>query len=694
MVSLRRRAKPSKTDDESRPQIVDPDFVDQHKSATASGRSKSPNRKINPTADLITESQVTAEVSLSRDALIRRRVVFIVGILLGIGATLFYVTYLVHSHDNPAFRFINEAVTDLLGDMDLSRFFEGKPFEQLVSFLKSTPSHEMDVSEFRIGQRLAREGLTAKHPVIIIPGFISSQLEVWNTVVPGSHKALNDSTSPGCVYKYFRQRLWGTLNNARALLLDKDCWLSHMTLDPHTGLDPPLFRLRAVQGLDATENLLPGFWVFSKLVSNLAALGADNNNIFLASYDWRLSYHNLERRDRYFTRLKTAIENCVLNDAESLDKQQGVVVVAHSMGNLLFLYFMNWIKSEMGHENGTAWLDANIHRYVNIAGPLLGVPKALPSILSGETGDSAQLNTFAAQIVDNFLSKDERAKLFRSWGCLWAMFPKGGDILWGTADNRAYDQPDANHTQYCNMLRVSYVDSGNSSSILRTANLGADDAIDLVINQAGEPFKRRFREELSPSIATSLSQIQSSATDRTTWANPLIAPLPAFKQKQFKIVCIYGSGLPTDRAYEYQAKVDCSSPTQPCNETHTTPTYMINVTAQNGDAGLNNGVQTSNGDGAVPLLSLGYMCAKGWREKRYNPSNIPIVTREYQNKLPPSIVAPIVRSPESVNHIDILGNDLVIEDILRVAAGEDEALGDLIVSDIQRISNLVKLPKL
>lgn len=38
-----------------------------------------------------------------------------------------------------------------------------------------------------------------------------------------------------------------------------------------------------------------------------------------------------------------------------------------------------------------------------------------------------------------------------------------------------------------------------------------------------------------------------------------------------------------------------------------------------------------DGDGTVPLLSLGALCAGGWRTKRLNPAGIPVVIREYPN---------------------------------------------------------------
>ena len=40
----------------------------------------------------------------------------------------------------------------------------------------------------------------------------------------------------------------------------------------------------------------------------------------------------------------------------------------------------------------------------------------------------------------------------------------------------------------------------------------------------------------------------------------------------------------------------------------------------------------SDGDGTVPLISTGLMCYKGWRGSKLNPSNIPIVSREYKHQ--------------------------------------------------------------
>lgn len=46
----------------------------------------------------------------------------------------------------------------------------------------------------------------------------------------------------------------------------------------------------------------------SKIIENLAAVNYDTNNLYMAPYDWRLSYYNLEERDGYFSKLKQTIE--------------------------------------------------------------------------------------------------------------------------------------------------------------------------------------------------------------------------------------------------------------------------------------------------------------------------------------------------------------------------------------------------
>ena len=90
---------------------------------------------------------------------------------------------------------------------------------------------------------------------------------------------------------------------------NREKWMSSLILDPETGLDPDRAKVRASQGIDAASSFIQGYWIWSKIVENLAVIGYDPNNLILAAYDWRLSFWNLEERDGYFSRMKTSIED-------------------------------------------------------------------------------------------------------------------------------------------------------------------------------------------------------------------------------------------------------------------------------------------------------------------------------------------------------------------------------------------------
>jgi len=247
---------------------------------------------------------------------------------------------------------------------------------------------------FSVGLRAKAEGLHADHPIIMIPGVISTGLESWGTA--------NISR------QFFRKRLWGSWTMMRALVLDKEVWKKHIMLDKQTGLDPPGIKLRAAQGFDATDFFITGYWIWNKVVENLASLGYDPTNSFTAAYDWRLSYPNLEVRDQYFTRLKSYIEMAVAFS----DKK--VVLVSHSMGSQVLFYFFHWVASPRGGDGGADWVERHIDSWINVSGCMLGAVKDLTAVLSGEMRDTAQLNAFAVYGLEKFLSKEERAEIFRS----------------------------------------------------------------------------------------------------------------------------------------------------------------------------------------------------------------------------------------------------------------------------------------
>eukprot|EP01083_Nonionella_stella_P216888 779088_1 len=98
--------------------------------------------------------------------------------------------------------------------------------------------------------------------------------------------------------------------------------------------------------------------------------------------------------------------------------------------------------------------------------------------------------------------------------------------------------------------------------------------------------------------------------------------------------------------------------------------FIIDSTVKDDSQNIQNGVRFSDGDGSVPLVSLGHMCQK-WsqRKNRHNPSGLKVYTRERKHEAQTSLSDPGRGGPSSGEHVDILGNVGVIEDVVRIATG-------------------------
>lgn len=148
--------------------------------------------------------------------------------------------------------------------------------------------------------------------------------------------------------------------------------------------------------------------------------------------------------------------------------------------------------------------------------------------------------------------------------------------------------------------------------------------------------------------------------------------------------CMYGVGIPTERSYVYKMS---------SSDRHMGIPFRIDNSADGSDSCLKGGVYFVDGDESVPVLSSGFMCAKGWRGKtRFNPSGSATYVREYRHKPPSSMFEG--RGLESAGHVDILGNVALIEDVLRIAAGAtgSELGGDKINSDLLKMCDRVNIP--
>ncbi|MCJ1428074.1 hypothetical protein MMC29_005982 [Sticta canariensis] len=506
----------------------------------------------------------------------------------------------------------------------------------------------VNYDSFSVGLHLQGQGVRALHPVIMIPGVISTGLESW-----GTEEASR---------QYFRKRLWGSWSMMRALVLDKASWKKHIMLDKITGLDPPGIKLRAAQGFDAADFFITGYWIWNKILENLATLGYDPTNAFTAAYDWRLSCANLENRDQYFTRLKSHIET-----ARQTSKQK-VVLVSHSMGSQVLFYFFHWVQAK-GHGNGGPdWVDKNVGSWINISGSMLGALKGLPAVLSGEMKDTAQLNAFAVYGLEKFLAKAERVEIFRTMPGVSSMLPKGGNAVWG---NKTFAPDDKSGQKVSYGTFINFKESNSTQS---PHNLTVEESIEYLLEHSDTWYRDQVLDNYSNGVAHTTAEVEDNERDPRKWMNPLESRLPL--APHLRIYCFYGIGKSTERSYFYREDQD---PTSKVNVTIDTSLMMGEV---------DHGVIPGEGDGTVPLISNGYMCAKGWRIKRYNPAGAKVKVYEMPHE--PDRFSPR-GGPNTGDHVDILGRSSLNDLILRVAGGRGDQIEENYESNIREYADKVAI---
>ncbi|CAI9267588.1 unnamed protein product [Lactuca saligna] len=577
------------------------------------------------------------------------------------------------------------------------------------------------------GVKCVKQGLEPRHPVVFVPGIVTGGLELWE-----GHE---------CAEDLFRKKLWG--GTFGEIYKRPSCWLKHMSLDNKTGLDPPGIRVRPVSGLVAADYFAPGYFVWAVLIANLARVGYEEKNMYMAAYDWRLSFQNTEARDQTLSRIKSNIELMV-----AINGGQKAVIIPHSMGVLYFLHFMKWVEAPapMGGGGGADWCAKHIKAVMNIGGPLLGAPKALAGLFSAEAKDIAFARGIAPGVLDSDVFQIQTLqhimRMSRTWDSTMSMIPKGGETIWGGLDwspEEGYlpsQRTNANittsrcnqnesYSTMCDTTRINYgrlisfgrdVAESCSSDIERTDfrgavkgynladikcrdvwteyhNMGlsgikaiaeykaytAGDLLDLLEFVAPKMMERGMAH-YSHGIAENLDDPKYA--HYKYWANPLETKLP--NAPDMEIYSMYGVGIPTERAYVYKLTpaAECYIPFQIDNAAGDINEHVC----------LKDGVYTVDGDETVPALSAGFMCAKGWRGKtRFNPSGIKTYVREYDHNPPSNFLEG--RGTQSGAHVDIMGNFQLIEDVIRVAAGAsgEELGGDRVYTDIFKWSKKINL---
>ncbi|KAL0396978.1 UNVERIFIED_CONTAM: Phospholipid:diacylglycerol acyltransferase 1 [Sesamum calycinum] len=456
--------------------------------------------------------------------------------------------------------------------------------------------------------------------------------------------------------------------------------MEHMSLDDETGLDPIGIRVRPVTGLVAADYFALGYFVWAVLIANLAQIGYEEKTMYMASYDWRLSFQNTEVRDQTMSRIKSNIELMV-----STNGGNKAVIVPHSMGVVYFLHFMKWVETPapMGGGGGPDWCARHIKTVMNIAGPLLGVPKTISGLFSEEAKDVAvvraiapggdtiwggldwspeegyvpntrkQISTF--DDIDGH-TKDQNTKSKTNHVHYGRIISFGKDIA--KAHSSQIQRIDfrgqvlviptgaikgnniANNG--CGDVWTEYHDMGFSgiNAVAEYKAYTAGDIVDL-LNYVAPKMMARGSAHFSYGIAANLDDPKYA--HYKYWSNPLETKLP--NATDMEIFSMYGVGIPTERAYVYRQSpyAECYIP------------FQIDTSAseEDGDMCLRDGVFTVDGDETVPVLSMGFMSAKGWRGKtRFNPSGIKNYVREYEHAPPSNFLEG--RGTQSGAHVDIM----------------------------------------
>jgi len=258
-------------------------------------------------------------------------------------------------------------------------------------------------------------------PVMIIPGFMSSGLEIKESSINRGLEAKRlwlNLSSIGISAMYFgkaqkrmvhsKQDLDDDDNNDEKIRQAncKSSWLKHMLPGSDKESDAPGIKVRAIPGLEGVDYLMPGAftshisYVFGPVIKILEEKGYNSEdgktNLMAAPYDWRLAPSTMEKRDEYFTKTMSSIEELYNNNDST-----PVVLLCHSLGCKVAHYLLNFALDTRGQ----SWIDKYVHTYMPVGGPHLGAPKSMRGLISG-----------LKMSLDTFLSDEEALLLSRSLG--------------------------------------------------------------------------------------------------------------------------------------------------------------------------------------------------------------------------------------------------------------------------------------
>lgn len=323
---------------------------------------------------------------------------------------------------------------------------------------------------------------------------------------------------------------------------------------------------------------------------------------------------------------------------------QKVVLLGHSLGAPITHYLMAWAE-----EKEKEWCERHMHSVVHIGAPLLGVPRAFSALLSGDSGFEKSKFNF----IKMMFSRDERVELLRNSESVMNLLPNGADEIWGRFIGRRgmkvegydinsndYGKGNGDKDKKVNECANESKDKTNSGKITDSKN-----NLKPMI-KFEKKFSGIFIEQMMPFLKIFLNK---ECKDK--FFNPLNTVLP--HAPNLSIYSFYGIVSETETGYCYKREKKG---------------YFIDREAFDEEQNLKTGTFVSDGDGTVPLISLGYMGRKGWKNSKINPAQVRTVIREYKHR-PLTLFKDLRGGPQSAGHTDILGNVNMIRDVLMIVSG-------------------------
>lgn len=458
-------------------------------------------------------------------------------------------------------------------------------------------------------------GHSSKLSGIIIPGFASTQLRAWSILdCPYSPLDFNPL-----------DLVW--LDTTK-LLSAVNCWLKCMLLEPYNQTDHPECKSRPDSGLSAITEIDPGYItgplssVWKEWIKWCIEFGIEANAIIAAPYDWRLSPSKLEERDLYFHKLKLTFETTL--------KFRGgpSIVFAHSLGNNVFRYFLEWLKLEIAPKNYIQWLDDHIHAYFAVGAPLLGSPETVKGTLFGITF-GIPVSEGTARLMSNSFGSSlwmmPFSKYCRTDNAYWKHFSSGsrkGHMAYHCDEHEFQSNYSGWPTNIVNIeipsahggddAYPSFADAAQAN--FSGMECGFPTQLSFSAREVSDGTLFKAMEDYDPDSQRLLYQL-----DKSYHRDPVLNPLTPWDRPPLKnIFCIYGIDMKTEVGYYFAP----SGKPYPDNWIITDVIYEIEGSLVSRSGNLVEGNPGAfSGDETVPYNSLSW--CKNWLGPRVNITRAP-----------------------------------------------------------------------